>query len=176
MIDLVAKRYVKALMTDRDVDGLSSIYNELSTISTAFKSDKFLLIVSSTDVKVDEKINLILSFIDTCSVSTKNLIKILGDNKRLSIIPNIVDVLNKELSILNNSYTGVISTNVELAQPEVDKMNVEFAKKFNVSLKLTQNICDYNGIKVDIEGLGVEIGFSKERLKAQMIEYILKAV
>jgi hypothetical protein len=33
-----------------------------------------------------------------------------------------------------------------------------------------------NKIKVDIEGLGVEISFSKERLKAQMIEHILKAV
>ena len=45
-----------------------------------------------------------------------------------------------------------------------------------LALQLTQNICDYDGIKVDIDGLGVEVGFSKERLKSQLIHHILKAV
>ena len=39
-----------------------------------------------------------------------------------------------------------------------------------------QNVCDYDGIKVDIDGLGVEISFSKDRLKSQLIDHILKAV
>jgi len=176
MIDLVAKRYVKALMSQRDTSSLSSIYNELNTISTAYNDDKFLLIVSSTDISVDEKINLILSFVENCSIPTKNLIKLLGDNKRLNIIPNIVKTLNSELSILNNTYTGIVYTNESISQSDMENMNAQFAKKFNINLNLSQNVCDYNGIKVDIEGLGVEIGFSKERLKSQMIEYILKAV
>ena len=176
MVDLVAKRYVKALMSERDSEGLLSIYNELKTISTAYNDDKFLLIVSSTEVEMGEKIELILSFVDNCSEATNNLIKLLGDNKRLNIIPDIVDGLNSELSALNNSYTGIVYTDKELAQADIDRLNSQFAKKFDVSLELTQNVCDYNGIKVDIDGLGVEIGFSKERLKSQMIDHILKAV
>jgi F-type H+-transporting ATPase subunit delta len=35
---------------------------------------------------------------------------------------------------------------------------------------------NYDGIKVDIDGLGVEIGFAKSKFKSQMIEHILKAV
>ena len=35
---------------------------------------------------------------------------------------------------------------------------------------------DYNGIKIELEDLGVEASFSMDRLKAQMIEYILKAI
>ncbi|MEA3289605.1 MAG: F0F1 ATP synthase subunit delta [Campylobacterota bacterium] len=176
MVELVAKRYVKALMSQRDNESLGSIFNELKSISTAFGDKKFLSIIASTEVSKDKKVELILSFVDQCDEATKNLIKLLGDNNRLGIIPNVVLELENELSVINNSYRGVIHTNVELTADEVSKLNQQFAKKFNVDLALTQNICDYDGIKVDIDGLGVEVGFSKERLKSQMIEHILKAV
>jgi len=176
MIDLVAKRYVKALMLDRDTSGIESIYNELKMISTAFSSERFIHIIESTEVSVDSKVDLILSFLDKISDTVKNFIKLLAENKRLDIIPEIVDGLKAELAVLSNKYDGVIYTNKELSQADVQELNKQFAKKFNIDLELTQNICDYNGIKVDISGLGVEIGFSKERLKSQMIEHILKAV
>jgi F-type H+-transporting ATPase subunit delta len=176
MIDLVAKRYVKALMSSTDNSGLSSIYNELVSISSAYSDEKFLLIISSTEVTINSKIDLILSFIDNVSSTVTNLVKLLGEKKRLDIIPSIVEVLKKELAVINNSYEGVIYTNVKLDDVEVEKLTSQFAAKFGVSLTLTQNVCDYDGIKVDIDGLGFEVGFSKERLKAQMIDHILKAV
>lgn len=176
MIDLVAKRYVKALMSDRNTKSLASIYKELKEISTAYNNDKFTVIVSSTEVENSKKVELILSFVDKCSETTINLVKLLADNKRLSIIPSIVNELEGQLSILNNSYKGVIYTNEKLAKSDIDAMNSQFSQKFNVDLSLTQNICDYDGVKVSIDGLGVEIGFAKSRLKSQMIDHILKAV
>lgn len=176
MIELVAKRYVKALMKDRDTESLTTVYNELKEISAAFSVEKFLIIISSTEVESSKKVELILSFIDKCSQSTINLVKLLGSNKRLAIIPEIVNELDAQLSVLNNSYKGVIYTNEELAQSDVDTINAQFAQKFSVSLELTQNVCDYDGVKVSIDGLGVEVGFAKSRLKSQMIEHILKAI
>ena len=176
MVDLVAKRYVKALMSERDNEGLALVYNELKEISSAFTDDKFLLIVSSIEVESSKKVEFILSFIDKCSESTKNLVKLLGVNKRLAIIPVIVNELEAQLSVLNNSFKGVIYTNEELEQSDVDILNSKFSQKFKVELNLTQNICDYDGVKVSIDGLGVEVGFAKSRLKSQMIEHILKAV
>jgi len=176
MIDLVAKRYVKALMSERESESLQSIYEELKEISTAYNDDKFLLIVSSTEVESNKKIELILSFVDNISETTTNLIKLLEDNKRLDIVPAIVSELESQLAVLNSSYHGVIDTNEELSQSDVDALNSQFSQKFKVDLKLTQNICDYDGLKVTIDGLGVEVGFAKSRLKSQMIDHILKAV
>jgi F-type H+-transporting ATPase subunit delta len=176
MVDLVAKRYVKALMSERDNEGLTLVYNELKEISSAFTDDKFLLILSSIEVVSSKKVELILSFIDKCSESTKNLVNLLGTNKRLAIIPVIVSELEAQLSVLNNSFNGVIYTNKKLEQSDIDILNSKFSQKFKVKLNLTQNICDYNGLKVSIDGLGVEVGFAKSRLKLQMIEHILKAV
>jgi len=176
MIDLVAKRYVKALMSARDNADLESVYKELKEISTAYNDDKFLIIVSSTEVESSKKVELILSFVDKCSDTTANLVKLLSNNKRLDIIPVIVDELEAQLSIINNSYKGIIYTNEELSQVDVDSLNSQFSQKFNVDLELTQDICDYDGVKVSIDGLGVEVGFAKSRLKSQMIDHILKAV
>jgi len=176
MIDLVAKRYVKALMSERDTKSLTSIYKELKEISTAYNDDKFAVIVSSTEVENSKKVELILSFVDKCSETTSNLVKLLGDNKRLDIIPGIVADLEGQLSIINNSYKGVIYTNEELLQDDVDSLKSQFSQKFKVDLELTQDICDYDGVKVSIDGLGVEVGFAKSRLKSQMIDHILKAV
>jgi F-type H+-transporting ATPase subunit delta len=176
MIDLVAKRYVKALMADRDKESLAAVYSELSAISSAYNDDKFILIISSSEIEVGKKIELILSFAENCGDTTKNLIKLLASKKRLDILPSIVESLKQELAVINNKYEGVVYTNKELSSSDLENLNAQFAKKFNVELELTQNVCDYNGVKVDIDGLGVEVSFSKERLKSQMIEHILKAV
>jgi len=155
---------------------LSLLYKELKEISSAYKNDKFLLILNSTEVESSKKVELILSFIDKCSEVTTNLVKLLGNNKRLDIIPAIVNDLESQLSVLNNSYKGVIYTNEELLKDDVDALSTQFAQTLKVDLELTQNICDYDGVKVAIDGLGVEVGFAKSRLKSQMIDHILKAV
>ena len=176
MSNLVAKRYVKALLIDQDINGITAIYNDIKIIASAFNDEKFLSIITSTEVSANAKVELIGSFVDNNNKSMINLLKLLADNKRLLIIPNIANELKKEIANLTNSYEGIVYTNVELSKTDLASIQENFAKKFNISLALTQNICDYDGIKVDIDGLGVEIGFSKHRLKSQMIEHILKAV
>ncbi len=176
MVELVAKRYVKAIMTERDSATINAIFEELKVIAGAFKDEKFISILSSSDIKSDQKVDLVLSFTNNSSNELTNLIKLLGEKKRLDIIPDIVDGLESELAVLNNSYTGIVYTNKELSSADMDKLTAQFSAKFDVNLELAQNVCAYDGIKVDIDGLGCEIAFSKERLKSQMIDHILKAV
>ena len=173
---LVAKRYVKALIDGRDVSVITNIEEQLKLISTAYGDDKFLSIVSSLDITTDKKIELILSFIDNCSDTVKNLVILLGKNRRLNIIPSISLELSRQVSVLRNSYVGVVYSSEVLSSDYLNDMQNSFSKKFNVELTLKNEVCDYDGIKVDIDGLGIEIGFSQERLKSQMIDHILKAV
>ena len=176
MSNLVAKRYVKALVDGRDIDTISNILSELKNISSAYSDDKFISIISSTEATSDAKEELIISFVENCSDTTKNLIKLLSSNKRLDIVADIAEQLSKDVAVMKNSYEGVVYTNSELSNDYLASLEEKFSSKFGIELKLVQNICDYDGIKVDIDGLGVEIGFSKDRLKTQMIDHILKAV
>jgi len=173
---LVAKKYVKALMIDRDKSNLSQINDQIKSIATAYGSSKFKEIITSVSVPNDKKVELINSFVTNADNSVTNLVKLLASNKRLNIIPIISDELNKQVSILNNSYKGFVYSNDKLGEKYILNIQENFAKKFNCELNLENIVSNYNGIKVDIEGLGVEISFAKNQFKSQMIEHILKAV
>lgn len=175
MSSLIAKRYVKALLKDRSEESIKSINSSLESIATAFNDEKFISIISSTDISDSSKIELIYSFVSE-DKTIENLIKLLAEKKRLNIIPQISIELKKEIAVLTNSYDGIVSIKQALNDADLKAIEDKFSTKFDIKLTLAQDICDYDGIKVDIEGLGVEIGFSKDRLKSQMIEHILKAV
>ena len=176
MNDLVAKRYVKALIDGRNSQVVNNISVNLNTISSAFCDEKFISIISSPEVADYAKVDLIISLVDLADETLKNFIKLLGEKRRLSLLPIIAKELNTQIAKMNNSYVGIVYTNLELSSDYVSSIEEQFSKKFDVKLSLSQNVCDYDGIKVDIDGLGVEISFSKDRLKSQLIDHILKAV
>jgi F-type H+-transporting ATPase subunit delta len=176
MKDLVAKRYVKALIDGRDSSSINTISEKLNEISTAFADEKFNSIISSPEISSTEKVNLVTSFVDGIDYALSNFIKLLGEKRRLTLLPNIAAELSAQIAKNNNSYVGVVYTNQELSSDYVSSIEEQFSRKFDVKLSLSQNVCDYDGIKVDIDGLGVEISFSKDRLKSQLIDHILKAV
>lgn len=176
MKDLVAKRYVKALIDGRSSESINTISDKLNQISSAFADEKFNSIISSPEVSDKSKIDLIISFIDANDNSLNNFIKLLGEKRRLELLPFIAKDLNTQIAKMNNNYIGVVYTNQQLSNDYISSIEKQFSKKFDVKLSLSQNVCDYDGIKVDIDGLGVEISFSKDRLKSQLIDHILKAV
>ena len=176
MNDLVAKRYVKALIENRDIQTINNISYNLNTISSAFGDEKFISIISSPEVADYAKADLIISLVDGNEQILNNFIKLLSEKRRLSLLPSIANELNIQIAKMNNSYVGVVYTNQELSNNYISSIEEQFSRKFNVTLSLSQKVCDYDGIKVDIDGLGVEISFSKERFKSQLIDHILKAV
>jgi len=176
MNDLVAKRYVKALVAGRDNKAITAVSNHITVISKAFADEKFNSIISSPEVSDSKKVELVTSLVKKPSETLVNLVKLLGEKRRLDILPAIANELNVQIAKMNNNYVGVIYTNQELSSDYVSSIEAQFSKKFDVNLSLSQNVCDFDGIKVDIDGLGVEISFSKDRLKSQMIDHILKAV
>lgn len=176
MKDLVAKRYVKALIDGRDSSTINTISNKLNEISSAFADEKFNSIISSPEISSDAKVNLVNSLVDGIDGDLSNFIKLLGEKRRLDLLPFIAKELNTQIAKMNNSYVGVVYTNQELSNDYVSSIEEQFSKKFDVKLSLSQSVCEYDGIKVDIDGLGIEISFSKDRLKSQLIDHILKAV
>jgi len=177
MSNLIAKRYVKALIKDRETQHVTRINEQLKFISTAYFDEKFLDIINSIDVTTYKKVDLILSFLgNNNDYLVNNLIILLGKNRRLDILPAISNELEKEYSAIINHYDGIVYSGVVLSSEYMSEMENKFSNKFGVNLTLTNEVCDYDGIKVDIDSLGVEISFEKNKFKSQMIEHILKAV
>ncbi len=176
MSNQIAKKYVNALMKSCDDKELKGFFDSLTKLSQSFKIEKFRNIISSPDVGKSEREKLILSLSENSSEKFANFLKLLNQNDRLGLIPDICDELEYQVAIKNNSFHGVILSDFDISKEQLKALEESFSKKFNSTIVLEKSSKSYSGVKVEIDDMGIEVSFSLDRLKAQMAEHILKAI
>ncbi len=88
--EMIAKRYVQSLVSMLDSSSLDNTADLFAVLATAFDDSKFLQIMNSNDIATSEKTTLILGMVENAKSSEiNNLIKLLGENGRLVLIPAI---------------------------------------------------------------------------------------
>ncbi len=175
MEELIAKRYVKALSSvSKDIAGITDALNVLSSaLSTADVKSA----LRSPLVSADKKTEMILSTLGNSADSVLvNFIKILGENKRLDLIPAIARVLNADMQKVSNKYEGILSSKETLDAASLSKLEETLGKYTGSSIKLTQEKSDLDGLHVAVDDLGIEVNFSKQRVKEQLIDFIKKSL
>jgi len=177
MEELIAKRYIKALKANADLESMKEMSTVFSTLAQSFKNDKFLNIIDNPNVNVKDKSTILLDAVKQANSSKiDNFIKLLVENKRISIIPAIANELQKDIADSTKTYEGVVYSDTNIDTKLIEDLSAGLGKKFNATITLKSVKNDFNGIKVDVEGLGIEINFSKDRIDSQIIEHIIKAI
>ncbi|MCX6073277.1 MAG: F0F1 ATP synthase subunit delta [Campylobacterales bacterium] len=175
--EMIAKRYVQSLMDLLDTPSLDNVSELFNVISTAFDDTKFLQIMNSNDIAVDLKTSLILEMVKSVkSQEINNFIKLLGENGRLSLIPAVAKELKREIASIKRVYNGRIYAVSAMDQASIDTIATDLGKKMGATISLQYLTSDTDGVRVEVDGLNIEIDFSKSRLNAQIIEHILKAI
>lgn len=175
MEELIAKRYAKALTSvSKDIAGVAEV---LGVLATTVVSPEIMSALKSPIISVDEKTEMMLATLGDAADSTfVNFIKILGENKRLDLIPAISKVLNADLQKISNKYEGVLSSKLALDDESLAKLEVTLKKYTGSTIKLTQEKTDLEGLRVSVDDLGIEVNFSKQRVKEQLIDFIKKSL
>ena len=176
MEELIAKRYVKALIESANEKELEEILVYLTSLSTLFKDWKIKEILVSPEVSAQEKLQLLLEPIKGANPKFVNLMKLLAEKRRLSIIPLMAKELKDRLALMKKSFEGRVYSEFELTKEEIEKIEKALEKRIKASVHLQQASEKYDGIKVEVDTIGVEIEFSKSKIKKQLIENILKAI
>ena len=177
MEELIAKRYIKALLSDSDIAFVRSVTIVFEGLSNSFKDKRFLNIIDSNDVSADEKASLLLDAVKSAnSQRVNNFIKLLVENKRINIIPAIAEELRKNLADMTKTYSGVVLSNTNIKAKIIKDLSKGLSEKYNSKIVLSFEKTDFNGIKVEVNDLGIEINFSKDRINSQIIEHIIKAI
>ncbi len=177
MEELIAKRYIKALKSSSNENSMASITTVFSALAESFKDDKFIGVINNPNVQSAQKQEILLEAVKSAkSNQIDNLIKLLVENKRINIIPAMAIELVKDVANSTKTYDGVISSNSDIDAKVVAELSGGLSKKFDSNITLTSIKNDFNGIKVEVEGLGIEINFSKDRIDSQFIEHIIKAI
>ncbi len=175
--EVIAKRYIKPLKEMCDITALENLSDLLGAVAEAFKNEKFLHIMHSSEVKGDAKTQLVLEMVAPAnSAVVNNFIKLLAENGRLTLIPELAYELKREVSRLKRTYTGCIYSDSAIEQSSVDVIARDLGNKYDATIVLEYVPAKYDGIRVEVNELNIEINFSKTRLNAQLVEHILKAI
>jgi F-type H+-transporting ATPase subunit delta len=175
MEELIAKRYATALSSvSKDIKGIANVLNVLTEVIT---TEDVKTALTSPIVPAEKKTEMILSALgNDVDTTLVNFIKILGENKRLDLIPAIAKVLNAELQKESNKYEGVLKSSKKLGKEELSKLEKTLEKYTGSKIKLTHEKTDLDGLRVSVDDLGIEVNFSKERVKEQLIDFIKKSL
>lgn len=177
MREIVAKKYVKALILALDADEFNRVSDEISKLAAAFGLDKFNYIIDSPIIDAKSKVEFLLTLVnDNKNEKLANFLMLLSHRGRLHLIPEIAREFEYQKALRDGKFKGLISGNIELSEAQKSELEQKFSKKFDVSVEFQTVKNEFNGIKIEIDDLGVEVSFSIDRLKAQMSEYILKVI
>ena len=177
MEELIAKRYIKAVRNDSNKESMENMSIIFSALAESFKDDKFAEIINSPIVSKSQKSEILLEAVKPAnSKEVDNLIKLLIENNRLNIIPAIAEEMRKDLAVSSKTYAGIVYSDSDIDEKVINDLSSGLSKKFDSKIILEYIKNDFDGIKVDVEDLGVEINFSKSRINSQIIEHIVKAI
>ncbi len=178
MEELIAKRYVNALVDSTSKKDRADFSKILLGMADAFSDEKVAEMLTSPLVSNEQKTSLVLESLgEDTNVKLVNFIKIIGENGRLDILPTIAKVLKQAIQKETNKYEGVVTTSTKLKADELKDLEASLTKYTDgANVKLTQEISDIEGIKVSVDDLGIEVNFSKQRVKEQLIDFITKSL
>jgi len=176
MEELIAKRYVNALSSVASSEQ-KAVYSEvLTAIATLLDDESVAEKLTSPLISSSDKTAFVLDGIKGSDSNLENFIKILGENGRLNLIPTIAKSLNQELQKESNIYDGIVTSSNTLSDEDIANLQESLKKYTGSTVNLTQVESDLEGIKVTVEDLGIEVNFSKQRVKEQLIDFITKSL
>ena len=176
MEELIAKRYVDALLSISNKKERTLYVKLLNAIADAYSDPEVDAMLEAPIVSIEDKVDTILSALGKdVDAKLTNFIKLLAEHKRLGLMPDIAQVLNAQIQKESNAYNGVISSKEKLDADSIAKLEETLKRYTGSSIKLSQKKSELDGLRVDVDDLGIEVNFSKERVKEQLIDFIMKS-
>ena len=171
---MVVEKYTKALLLSLKEEEITSTYEAMSKIASVAKDNKFILIIKSPLLSIDEKVKILSEIAQYNNPKFLNFLRIVLENKRENLLKEIYLNLYEKVSFYFNTFNGKVEGNI--TEDVLKEIENKLSKKFNVNMKLLLEKNDINGIKVFVDVLNIEVAINEEKIKSNLINHILKAI
>ncbi|TSA86978.1 F0F1 ATP synthase subunit delta [Helicobacter mehlei] len=177
MIELVAKKYAKALQDSFQAQDLEQVVQTLEGLVAFYDHAEFVEIIHSPYYPSSFKEELLTSVLEEQDSRVRNLIRLLATHKRLGLLPHIYQDLLSWIQEKKSIYRGFLYTNQEVSLEQLKHLEHKVSDRLEVGLSLKVFVDEeMEGIKLDIPGLGLEIAFYRDNFFAQLKHHIMEAV
>ncbi len=171
---MVVEKYTKAFLSSLSEEEITPAYEAIARIALVAKDPKFILIVKSPLMSIDEKIKILAEIAEYNNPKFLNFLRIVLENKREDLFKEIHTSLYEKVARYFNTYGGVVEG--KISEETLKEIENKLSQKFNATIKLQLKEKDINGIKVFVDILNVEVAISEEKIKTDLINDILKAI
>ena len=177
MKEQIAKRYTDALIEGMSTDDLVATQEIFASLATVIEDDKTKDIFYSPYVEDKVREEVLLAAVASAKSDTiNNTIKLLVEKRRINIIGAIADSLALLVAQQSKTYDGKVYANSKVKKATLTKFGTSIGKKLDAKIAFEAVEDEYNGVKVAVDDLGVEVSFSKSNVRNQMIQHILKSI
>ncbi len=182
MINPLSKRYSKALIGSYQGDSnkLKAAYNSLIKINQAFSISKFRDIQSLSNVDKGAKAELIKLVAENNDEYFGRFLNLLIKENRLKLSDAIAEEIRMFLIAQGGVFSGVCNATFEISDGVKNEIAQAISKKIGKNIELSLNKVaktdDFDGIKVDIKDLDIEVVLNKPLIAKELIASVLQQI
>ena len=177
MKEQIAKRYTDALVEGMSVDDLTALQGIFSSLADVLADDKVKSIFFSPYMSDETRQDMLLKAVASAkSDKVNNVIKLLVEKRRTDVFGAIAKSLADLVAKQSKSYVGKVYANTTVKKDTLTKFGKNIGAKVGADVAFESVKDEYNGVKVAVDGLGIEVSFSKSNVRDQMIQHILKSI
>ena len=104
------------------------------------------------------------------------LLEIMSENGRLDLVPELASILEYERKLASKSFVGKIESDATLADEDIKRLEKRLSEYSGAKIVLEKGAQREDGLRVEVEDLGIELSYSKERVKADLLAFIQQAL
>lgn len=178
MVTILSRKYAKALCELQNIEKLSSTLQSLNRLSIAAKNAKFKDIMAAKEVGAQEKISLLCDISQNDDAQFKNFIALLQEKKRVELIPDITEEIRKYIAMSIGVHEAKVVANFHISDSQIRAIEQAICTRLSkkITLEFDQVAKEtFNGIKVEIDDLGVEVEIDKGKIKNSLVGHILSS-
>lgn len=176
MVSTIAKKYAQALIAALSTEELKTLLVFLKSLGLALKNKQIADLLTSPFLSKTQKESVMLACANHTNQKVQNFLKVLIASDRLMMVSHIAYEVEKKVFEYNKEYIANLSSKEKFDGDTLNKIQESLAKKLNVRLNIHQRQDFIDGIKLEIEDLGIEISFSEQRFGDELKKHILKAL
>ena len=171
---MVVEKYTKALLLSLKKEEIILTYEAIAKLALVAKNSKFILIIKSPLLSVDEKVKILSQIAQCDNPKFLNFLRIILENKREDLLKEIYLKLYEKICFYFNTFKGKVEGDINTYL--LKEIEEKLSKKFNAKIELSLQKNDLNGIKIFVEVLNIGIEVNEDKIKYNLINHILKAI
>ena len=177
MNELIAKRYAKALMELVPQKELAEQLETLRKLQESFSSPEAAELIASPLVSNSRKFELLVAPLkEKIDQRLFRLLEVMSEKGRLDLLPDLTEIFAFEVKKQSNRFEGTVEADEALPKEELKRLEEVLGRYSGAKIKLKQTSKNGDGLRVSVEDLGLELSFSKTRVKSDLLDFIQRAL